>query len=101
MKRHPFYMGDLLDSVGTFFGGDDAGGSSLSDASSSYQSAANDLAKRTAEAQKTAIITGAQTAATGFKQTAAQIESDLTKKLATAAVIGGGLFVLAKHKGWI
>ena len=96
--RNPYVrLGDFTD----FFSGDDAGGSSVTNAASAYESAAADLAKRAAEAQKQAIITGAQQAAAGFKTTAAQIESDVQKRLLKAALVGGGVYAFAKWKGWI
>lgn len=88
----PSSIGDITD----FFGGADA-----STAAGAYTDAANDLAKRTAEAQQAAIVTGAQQGAAGFKATAAQIEGDLSAKLTKVALLAGGVYALAKWKGWL
>lgn len=85
MRRRRKYTGDLT---------------GASDAADASVSAADDLAKRVAEAQQIAIVTGAQQSAAGFKQTAAQIQTTLTRSLLTYAVVGGGIFVLGRRQGW-
>jgi len=85
-------LGDLADWLGV---------SDVTDSASAGVNAGGDLAKRASEAQALAITQAAQNAASGFKTTAAQIESDITKKLAVVVVVGGGLFALAKFKRWI
>ena len=62
---------------------------------------AADLAQRAAEAQAQAIVTAGEQTAAGLTATAASIQKKITGQIAAAAIVGGGIWFVAKKKGWI